>query len=179
MALVSSMKLIETKTLGTAAALIEFTSIPQTFTDLVVKISSRSDRTGSFVAGIRIDFNGLSTNFSTRTLFGNGSTATSNTDIEGRAGITTATDSTANTFGNTDLYIANYAGATNKSVSVDSVSEANNSFSLQWLGATLWSNTSAITTVGLSPANSSNFIAGTTISLYGITKGSDGIVTVS
>jgi hypothetical protein len=173
------MKLIETKTLGTAAASIEFTSIPQTFTDLVVKISSRSDRAGSHVAGIRIDFNGLSTNFSTRSLFGDGSTATSNTDIEGRAGLTTATSSTSNTFGNTELYIVNYAGATNKSVSVDSVTETNDSPGFQWLAATLWSNTSAITTVGLSPANSSNFIAGSTISLYGITKGSDGIVTTS
>jgi hypothetical protein len=48
------MKLIESKTLGTAASSIEFTSIPQTFTDLVVLVSSRQtgDSGGSQI-GIR------------------------------------------------------------------------------------------------------------------------------
>jgi hypothetical protein len=173
------MTLIETKTLGASATSVEFTSIPQTFTDLVIRVCSRTDRAGQFIAGIALEFNGLSTDFTVLNLFGNGSTVTANTDLEARGGITAGASPTASTFGNSEIYIANYAGATNKAVNVDSVYENNATTAHQWFAATLWSNTSAISSVKLIAQDSSNFISDSTFSLYGITKGSDGIVTTS
>ena len=173
------MKLIETKTLGTAAASIEFTSIPQTFTDLVCLISSRSNR-AAVNDDLRIRLNGATTDLTSRVLNGDGSAAVSYSDTTWDSlAIQSAASSTSNTFGNSQVYISDYRGATNKVISVDSVSENNATAATQRLAAGLWSNTAAITSVLFSPVLGTDFVAGTTISLYGITKGSDGIVTTS
>jgi hypothetical protein len=175
-----TMTLIETKTLGTAAAAIEFTSIPQTYTDLYLVVSARwSNDLGS--AGFR--FNGSSTGYSWRRLVGNGSTASSGsgTANTGLAGDFVNNSDTANTFANNSLYIPNYTSSTTKSVSVDSVRENNATTSFQQIIANLWDNNAAITTITLLGYNNgtANIVAGSTVSLYGILKGSDGIVTTS
>ena len=95
----------------------------------------------------------------------------------GRAFFLNKSTYTANTFGNSVIYIANYAGSTYKSFSKDSITENNATAADQGVGAGLWSNTAAITSLSLTVT--SNMVAGSTFSLYGITKGSDGIVTTS
>ena len=172
------MKLIETKTLGTAAASIEFTSIPQTFTDLVL-LSSLRDATVQESAGAGLTFNSNTSNRSGRQLvgFGNstGSFVLTNFMIGGRVN---GAGSTANTFASSSLYIPNYAGSNQKSSSLDDVAENNATASIQEIVAQLWADTAAITSITVT-ANSGNFVVGSTISLYGILKGSDGIVTTS
>jgi hypothetical protein len=168
------MKLIESKTLASAAASIEFTSIPQDATDLVVLVSVRT------VAGdpyaMYISFNGSTSNFSARYLYGSGSTTSSGT-LARYIGSVSATY-TANTFNNGAIYIPNYSGSTNKSYSVDQVTENNATLADQNLIAGLWTNTAAITSLAISPS-ANEFAIGSTVSLYKITKGSDGIVTTS
>jgi hypothetical protein len=172
------MKLIESKTLATAAASIEFTSIPQDGTDLVVLVSSRSN--GAFTSSeIDIAFNGSSSNFTGRYLYGSGSGVGSTTDTT-LVGVSSGASNTADTFGNATIYIANYTGSTNKSISTDSVGESNATAAFMAIAATLWSQTAAITSLTLQMDNGvRNFVAGSTASLYKITKGSDGIVTTS
>jgi hypothetical protein len=167
------MKLIESKTLGTAAASIEFTSIPQTFTDLVVFSSARSTTNLNFY---RINLNNSALNFTGRYLTSEGPTSGTSAPTFGRMPESTYT---ANTFGNDFWYLPNYTTSANKSISVDAVAE-NNSASPFYLDivAGLWSDSSAITSVKF-VTSSGNFAVGTLISLYGITKGSDGIVTTS
>jgi hypothetical protein len=175
------MKLIESKTLATAAASIEFTSIPQTFTDLVLVFAFRSDRgSPQFDDALNVVFNNITTGYTNRELRGSGSAASSSTPATTSvfAGFIPAGIATANTFGSGGLYIPNYTAAINKSVSTDGVLERNDTLAYQQIMAGLWSNTAAITSIKLS-ANVSNLIAGSTASLYGITKGSDGIVTTS
>jgi hypothetical protein len=87
-------------------------------------------------------------------------------------------DSTSNTFASSSLYIPNYAGSNQKSSSLDDVAENNATASIQEIVAQLWADTAAITSITLT-ANSGNFVVGSTVSLYGILKGSDGIVTTS
>jgi hypothetical protein len=181
------MKLIESKTLGTAAASIEFTSIPQDGTDLVILASCRSSKTGVGMDAIGIRFNGTTTAYSGRRLVGTGSAVYSDAIATNSASVQLilvslmpTVDTTANTFGSTYVYVPNYAGATNKSVSGDGSAENNATFSEQAIHAGLWSNTAAITSVTLVPYYSdANFTIGSTISLYKVTKGSDGIVTTS
>jgi hypothetical protein len=175
------MKLIETKTLGTAAATIQFTSIPQTFTDLLVTFSLRTDR-AALTDTPQLRVNGATTGYTQRKLEGNGSSASSGTEtgqtyllLDTINGATT----TANTFSNSSLYIPNYTGSTNKTMSSDGVYENNASTSFQRLEANLWSNTSAITSLSLLLFSGRSYVAGSTISLYGILKGSDGITTAS
>ena len=172
------MKLIESKTLATAAAAIEFTSIPQTFTDLFIVCSLRSSDTGSFV-NINLGFNSNTASFTARWLYGLGSDGTGSASFQGRyAGEVNTANDTANTFSNSSIYIPNYTGSTNKSFSTDSVRETNASANAMAISAGLWSNTAAITSFQLD-ASAGNFVVGSMVSLYGITKGSDGIVTTS
>jgi hypothetical protein len=171
-----TMTLIETKTLGTAAASIEFTSIPQTFTDLVVLASLRGDET-PFVS---LRFNGSTSNFTNRQLSGEGSPVSSFARTDTFVGYITSPSQTANTFASHGLYISNYAGSTNKSFSIDYVTENNATTAFQGLVAGLWSDTSAITSIQFAIfGGPGNYVAGSTISLYGVLKGSDGIVTTS
>jgi hypothetical protein len=174
------MKLIESKTLATAAASIEFTSIPQTFTDLVVVCALRANASAVNDNPI-FRFNGIATNYSYRVLRGTGSATSS---YSGGTtffflGESNGNSSTSNTFSNQTVYIPNYTASTNKSVSIDSVMENNSTEAYQNIIAGLWSNTAAITSILFQSVDSHNLLAGSTISLYGILKGSDGIVTTS
>jgi hypothetical protein len=173
------MKLIETITLGTVVSSITFTSIPQTFTDLVLKISSRSTGDSS---GINLRINSdASTINDIRTLRGSGSVTY--TDLYSNQPAIylfdqTQSTYTANTFSNIEAYIPNYTGATFKSVSNDSVTENNGSTAGLTIAAGIYKNTNAVTSLFLLDGGHS-FVVGSTFSLYGITKGSDGIVTTS
>jgi hypothetical protein len=165
------MQLIETKTLGTAAASIEFTSIPQDGTDLVALISGRST-VGGVVDILFIRPNGSSTNLSRRILQGSGSAAASATASDVDV-LLNASGSTSNTFSSSTVYIANYAGNANKSISADSVMENNATESYQRIVAGLWSDVSAITSLTFI-IGGGTLVVGTSISLYKVTKGSGG-----
>jgi hypothetical protein len=173
-----TMQLIETKTLGTAAASIEFTSIPQDGTDLFLLISGRGSN-AEVTSYVEVSFNGSTSSFTQRSLGGTGSTANSFTIPARFLGETVGNGATSNTFGNLRVYIPNYSGSTNKSFSTDGVGENNATTAQQNLTAGLWSNTAAITSVTVSALSGANLLTGSTISLYKITKGSDGIVTTS
>jgi hypothetical protein len=170
-----TMTLIESKTLGAAAASIEFTSIPSTFTDLVILISARSNASG--VRDFLISFNGSTASFTGRNLDGSGSSVGGGANAR-YVGTINGTPQTADTFGSYLVYIPNYSSAANKSFSVDGVTENNATTAYQTIGAGLWSNTAAITSVAFAPSTDS-LVTGTTASLYGVLKGSDGIVTTS
>jgi hypothetical protein len=177
-----TMKLIETKTLATAAASIEFTSIPQDGTDLVIVISARTLRSGEPDDAVSVKLNSSTSNFTNRVLLGNGSTRLAAASYFGQGYfLANATGSTAtsNTFSNCIVYIPNYTAAVNKSITTDAVTENNGTTAIQVIITGAWADTSAITSILFDNFSVTNFVAGTTISLYKITKGSDGIVTTS
>ena len=150
------------------AATMAFSSIPSTYTDLVVKTSIRTSR-GTFTADlIRVDFNGSSSSQSSKILEGSASTASSFSLSTTQVVAGTTSVSTANTFSNGEIYIPNYAGSTNKSFSADSVAENNATTGPLYLAAGLWSNTAAITSITLTNVNSATFQEYSTATLYGI-----------
>lgn len=175
-----SMKLIATTTVGSGgAADIEFTSIPGTYTDLYLLVNLRSTRNAK-ADYLDVIFNGSTSNYTGRALYGTGTTTQSFTETV-YAGEINGDTTTSNTFGNGLVYIPNYAGATNKSYSTDTVTEHNGGSSfdaVQIIMAKLWSDTSAITSVKIA-GRFGNLMQHSTASLYGITKGSDGTTTVS
>ena len=152
---------------GTSA--ITFNNIPQNYTDLVVKISGRSTNT-STARGIFIAFNSSTSGYNDRFLRGSGSAAISATDNGGGSkiylGEAPASDATTSTFSNIEVYIPNYSGSTNKSVSVDSVQEHNATEAYATLVAGLLSNPTAINSLSLT--TSLNFAQHSTATLYGI-----------
>ena len=151
------------------AANIEFTSIPNTYTDLKVVYSARSNRS-DVSDHVLIQFNSSATSLSGRRLTGNGALALSYTVTSGPAGEATGNNATANTFGNAEVYIPNYAGSANKSFSADGVAETNAVSVGCDLDAGLWSNTNAITSLKLLPEVGSLFLQYSTATLYGISK---------
>jgi len=148
------------------AADIEFTSIPATYTDLLVKLSARGTRALTYEV-IKIEFNGSTANLSSRQLYGDGSAAGSSSSGTQIVFDTNAANNTASVFGSHEIYIPNYAGSTNKSVSVNSVMEQNGTTAYPELVAGLWADTSAITSIKLLPAVA-NFAQYSTATLYGI-----------
>jgi hypothetical protein len=161
--------LIEGKTLGSSTASVTFSSIPQTYTDLLLKVSARSDWSNAINSdSLIVRPNGSSSNLNSIRLYGSGSAAGSDTN-DGVNFIANA-NSTASTFGSTEIYIPNYTLSNYKSISSDSASETNATTVYMGLFATLWSNTAAITSIQLLPQNGTNLVQYSTFYLYGISN---------
>ena len=166
----SSMTKISSVTVGSGgSANISFTSIPQTYTDLVVKLSGREGGNNWCL----ITFNGdTGNNYYQRSIHGQATSASSN-NYGPRANIydfiVNSSADTANTFCSTDICIPNYTSSNQKSLSLDSAYEGN-SATLPLLGfiAGLWTGTSAITSITLATGNA--WAEYTTATLYGVTK---------
>lgn len=151
---------------------IDFTAIPSTYTDLVIKLCARSDKAASTWTNTYISYNGNTSSFSSRELYGTGSAAGSgqSTSSPGGgqgAGYIDAVSATGSTFGSVDIYIPNYAGSNYKSLSSDFAVENNNTTALVGAIAGLWSNTAAINRITLTP-DGGNFVQYSTATLYGI-----------
>ena len=163
-----SYNLIQTVTVGAGgAANITFSSIPAGFNDLLVTLQFRTNRASQAVTTIVIGVNGVTTSFTQRSLGYNdanavtsGSGATSYFDAD-------ASTATANTFSSSTLYIPNYAGSSNKTMSLDSIEE-NDGGAYGAISALLWSNTAAITSLSFTDFYSSTILQYSTASLYGI-----------
>lgn len=173
MANANTMTKISTVTVGSGgAATIEFTSIPATYTDIVIKYSGRSTAAGNY-QNVNIKINtDTGSNYTSKLLYGDGSAAGSDT--------TTTTflkfmyipfsSATASVFGSGELYFAKYAGSIYKSMIADTVTENNatgSGSSIIGLAAGLWSDNSAINAITLTP-NSGSWAEHSTASLYGI-----------
>jgi hypothetical protein len=159
---------IATVTVGSGgASSIDFTSIPSTFTDLLIQFSVR----GTLNAGsgiIYLQFNGdnTSTNYQYRRLLGSGSAASSASGDDYIVDVVQGDNATASTFGSECIYITNYAGSSFKSVSNDFVGENNGTLAYMGFMAFLWESTSAITSIKLSGNGSIKQYSSAT--LYGI-----------
>jgi hypothetical protein len=167
----NTYEIIASVTVGSGgAANIEFTSIPATYTDLVVLFSARTDRSGSYRDLIKLQPNSSSADGSERHIINDGGTLESGSDSFIAAGVATASSSTANTFSNNIIYIPNYASSNYKSLSVDAVPEENGTQTYMFLSAGLWSSSSAITSLKLVPNIGPNFVQYSTAYLYGISN---------
>ena len=159
-------KISSTEVGAGGASAITFNNIPQNYTDLVLKVSGRSNYAG-VQASLYISPNSSSTNGSVRILFGSGSTAASYNYSQINIRDLAANTSTANTFGNTEVYIPNYSStSTYKSFSGDSVGENNATAAPAGLSAGLWSNYTTISSLVLTTDGS--FMQYSTATLYGI-----------
>jgi len=161
---------------------VAFNNIPQNYTDLIINISIRSNRTfGSALfdsIGYRFNDTAVSSNYNQRYIYGDGSAVSSSTlttftpasETWGRleGGAINAVSSTSNTFASINMYIPNYASANNKSFSVDVAGENNATTGALEMNAGLWSNTTAITNIAFRDNNLGNIAQYSTFTLYGV-----------
>ena len=167
---------IATVTLGAGgSASIDFTSIPGTYTDLWLVVSSRNSTTAEHCL---IGVNNSTANFTGRYLIGS---TNAETGTYGRyLGNQMPTGANANIFSNASVYIANYAGSTFKSFSGEIVGyRVDRSSYTNGISGNLWSQTGAITSVQITNETGANMVQYSSATLYGVTKGSSGGVTVS
>jgi hypothetical protein len=150
-----------------------FSSIPNTYTDLVLRFSCKTNSGIGLFTQLGMTFNSATTNYSDTILEGNGtsvstSLATANAYL--RIGGTPASSSGTLTdvWGNGEIYIPNYTVSANKPVSTFVVSENAGSAAQINTNALLWNNTAAITSILIYTLNASNTVFGTSFYLYGI-----------
>jgi hypothetical protein len=160
--------LLNATTLTTTTASVTFSNIPQTgYTDLKIVWSGRvSD--ASTATYCKMTLNGSSANFTAIRLFANGSSVGSGS-LPQWSGTAPGANATSNTFSNVEFYFPNYTSSDVKPYTLNSATENNATEAYLELGAGLWSNTAAITTIALTP-NAGSFTANSTFSLYGIAK---------
>jgi hypothetical protein len=169
-----AMQPIYTQTVGAGSpGSIVFNNIPQTFTDLKLVISTRDAATGSYnINYLRFNGEATGTNYSSTAVYATASTTASSRDSSvsyiGNYW-TVSNGATENTFNSMETYIPNYTSSNFKSGTIDSVTESNSTSNyVPSLTALLWRNTAAITSITIIGAG---FLANSTFSLYGITKG--------
>jgi hypothetical protein len=161
---------IATQTLGSDTTTVTFSSIPGTYTDLVLVMNYRSTRTNTY-GYPKVNFNGdTGTNYSLTDLSGNGSSIGSGrtTNTTG-FGLTEGMGNTAaaNLFGQFNISIQNYSNSTTYKTLLSRGGSAvtGNSLAAQ---VCLWRSTSAITSIVITDNSGFNIMTGSSFSLYGI-----------
>lgn len=165
-----SFKLVETVTLAFDVNTISFLSIPQDGSDLMVIASLRGSST--VLEDVIIRFNNAALTMESTRLEGNGvsiSVSNRTTEIRGNNEIPIA--SAAN-YGNLILYVNDYTNTSfSKTVDYFSGGETGAATAHMNLLTGRWSDTSVgISEVGIRVSGSQFFTAGSTASLYKITK---------
>ena len=166
--------LISSNVLASAQATVDFTSIPATYTDLVVRFSVRATDASDWMI---VTLNNITTTTTSETwLQGNGtavsSTNQANTNYFGGNGndlIINLSGSTANTFTNGEFYIPSYTVSQNKPMSFILAAENNATAATTTALAGLWRNTAAVNQITFDTAGTS-FASGSSFYLYGISN---------
>lgn len=158
---------IASQTLSSTASSVTFSSIPATYTDLVLRISARDTATGPVYAEAYGKPNNQTTGASIRRLQTiNGSTVVSNSDSPVAVFYSTSSSATSNTFSSVEIYIPSYTVSIDKQSSFFSVAENNATAAAISVGASLWTSTATVSSYVINAQ--SNFAIGSTFYLYGI-----------
>lgn len=166
---------IATATLESPSASIQFSPIPNTYTDLILMISARTTR-ANIVDAIAFEINNNTTNGDYGLAFGWGfnngqiNGAYLNTRLEEIAYVDGA-NAPANKFGTTIVKFAQYTSNTRKHFTVQSAAMNNETTTARWnFGGGTVNITSAITSIKILPVTGPNLAALTSATLYGVLK---------
>jgi hypothetical protein len=172
------MDLIATTTVGSGgAASVTFSSIPATYTDLIIVASAR--HTSSTADNLIAQLNGTTSGYTSLYLGGTGTGIQNYT--AGSLGITSGllmgniggSAYTANTFQASQLTIPNYSGTAAKICVANGGFENNGSTGYHSITTSRSTVTAAITSI-LIKSSAYNLAEYSTFSLYGVLKGSGG-----
>lgn len=165
-----TFKLIASNTLSSDAISLNFSSIPQTYTDLVLYMSTRN--VTAVEEWLQVGFNDSTSNYSDRLLWNDENVlrTVSTGDAPPFAGSLAQSGSASNTWSNNCVYIYNYTASVGKSY-LGMSAQANTSNVKQYWGFhnSRWADTSAITKINIKTRQTAAAISsGSTFYLYGI-----------
>jgi hypothetical protein len=152
---------IATTTLGSATSSYTFSSIPSTYTDLVMASQVQLDTAGGYSMGMRFNSDSGS-NYSYTYILGTGSVAASS---RGTSQTSATYGNGATGWGTSIVNIMNYSNTTTYKTCVARNGQAGDVVQAY---VNLWRNTAAINSINIISQSGSNFVAGTTFTLYGI-----------
>jgi hypothetical protein len=158
--------LINSNTLSSTATSITFSSIPATYTDLVLVTSVLSNAANG--EGLEVQFNSdTATNYSKTYLYGDGASVVSGR-TSGSTSIAIGNIPTQNSdYATTIAHINDYANTTTyKSTLSKSGSAATGNLSIMYVG--LWRSTTAINAIKVFHKSGGSMSVGCTFKLYGI-----------
>jgi len=160
---------IATTTLGSAGT-VTFTSIPSTYTDLVIVCNVKNATAGNL--RFEMQFNGdTGTNYSVTRIYGNGSTASSDRfTSDGAMDVGFFGGSNATDLQTSIIQVQNYSNSTTNKTALTRWNSQAGASGAQFVAAVvgLWRNTAAITSIKLGFNGSNNIAAGSSLTLYGI-----------
>lgn len=159
----STYSTIATTTVSSAANTVTLSSIPSTYTDLILVVQGTTS-TGTGTHSVTLRVNGdTGTNYSVTIVDGSGSSVATYAESN-QTSLNLGIFATPNQ-ANSIFCIQNYANTTtNKTF----LGRGNNSNDYLRVGVGLWRNTVAINSVSIFNS-ATTFAAGTTMTLYGIT----------
>ena len=151
---------IAEQTLGSAASSVTFSSIPGTYTDLVLVMNGVMNYANSYFV---MYYNGDSTlsNYSSNAIYGNGTSALAESNGYIKLGF-------SNNVTEPLTIITNIQNYSNTSIYKTNLMKFSNVHNQTYTGVGLWRNTAAITSVTIYSFYGGSFDTGATFSLYGI-----------
>jgi hypothetical protein len=164
----TSWTAIATTTVGSGGvSSVTFSSIPSTYTDLVIKASARSSRTDAPESYIAVRLNGATTAHTVRRTEGSGTSVYSSTESNNWSFMVAGSARTANSFSNTEIYVPTYNSSKYKSFNVVSALETNGSEAYMMITSGLWSSTAAVSSISIVDA-AANLVQYSSFTLFGI-----------
>lgn len=155
---------ITTQTLGSNQSTITLSSIPQTYTDLIIVANGASTSGGAMFA----KFNGdTGSNYSCSYFYGDGSSVAGGRNLNQNGGIFGSRNGIG-TQGGGVMQINNYSNTSTYKVMFSRQFGHNQ---VVWFSTGRWANTAAITSISFTDESGGQFTTGFTITLYGIKAG--------
>lgn len=160
---------IATTTLGSAQTTVTFSSIPSTYTDVILQATMLQTGSATAYNGF-IQLNSSTTGYSRTGLRGNGTSASSFKSVSDDR-LYFSVDSDASNWVFSTFQFMNYS---NTSTYKTILSRQNNAAALVDAVVYLWQNTAAINTISITASDNrgsgtaDQFASGTTFTLYGI-----------
>jgi hypothetical protein len=149
-----------------------FSNIPQTYTDLYIWISARTNRSSTGDAlSCYLNADTTTSNYQIRQLNNNSSGAPivqAYSTYNDELAFITAAGATSTIFGATTLFIPNYRDSQKKTVFTMSSGENDTTSAYGNVGRLYWTGTAAISTVTIKPITGTVFTQHSMATLYGI-----------
>ncbi len=162
-------EMVDKYTAATAQTSVTFSSIPQTYTDLVIVTNAIANVTGADLFVVHFNGDNASNTYSLQSVYGTGTTyGTYSANNQVGHVIGNLSTNTSSEYALSTFHIMNYTNTTTWKPFMCRSNSVSTSGIYMDLTAGTWRSTSAITAIQLRTVNGYQIKAGSTLTMYGI-----------